>query len=449
MVFLSAYSDSALLERAGQAEPLGYLVKPFEERELHATLQTALLRHRLERARLELTLRLEQRVAERTAELESANAAKSEFLSRMSHELRTPLNAVLGFAHLLLMPGGAPLDEQQASYVREIQLGGEHLLHLIDEVLDLARMESGRLDVNPGPVTLQPLIEACVAQIESLARARHITVTLAPAEPCTAQADPLRLRQVLLNLLSNAVKYSREGGSIDLGCVAITGQRVRVSVRDSGRGLSAEQQARLFRPFERLESAYDGIEGSGIGLALVKRLVEAMGGEVGVESKVGVGSTFWFELPLCHAPAPADTTAPAAGAGASSRGGKRTVLYVEDNPANLRLMQKILSRRADIELLAASNADDGLVLAARARPDLILLDINLPGMDGFVALQHLQADPATWAIPVIAVTSNAMPRDIERGRAAGFSGYVTKPIDLAGFLETLDRCLPERKKDKV
>ncbi len=381
-------------------------------------------------------------------EAERANAAKSEFLSRMSHELRTPLNAVLGFAQVLQMPGGPPLSTLQAGHVRQIQDAGEHLLELVNEVLDLARIESGRLDINAVPVALQPAIERCVAQIEGLAQARRIGMTLPPGVSCTVLADPLRLQQVLLNLLSNAVKYNREGGSIELACAPVAGQRVRVSVRDDGRGLNAEQQARLFRPFERLQATHSGIQGTGIGLALAKHLIQGMQGAIGVDSVPGEGSTFWFELPLCHLPTPSPANGPVAGVGASPQSGKRTVLYVEDDPANLRLVQKILSKRADIELLAAGNADDGVVLAARSRPDLILLDINLPGVDGFAILQRLRAEPATRTTPVIAVTSKAMTRDIECGRAEGFTEYLTQPINVAGFLETLDRCLPGRKGDK-
>ncbi|MEQ1659605.1 MAG: ATP-binding protein, partial [Hylemonella sp.] len=365
-------------------------------------------------------------------------AATSEVLSRMSHELRTPLNAILGFAQLLQLPDDHPLSAQQAGNVREIHHAGELLLGLVNEVLDLARIESGRLEISLGPVALCAEIERCAAQIEPAARARGIQPTLQLQAPCTVLADPQRLRQVLLNLLSNAVKYNRECGRIEVECAPAAQQRVRVSVRDSGPGLSVEQQARLFRPFERLESAYEGIEGAGIGLALAKQLVEGMQGRIGVDSVPGEGSCFWFELPLATVAAPDDTSAPAADVTASPPGGKRTVLYVEDSPANLRLVQKILSKRADIELLVANNAEDGLVLAGRVRPALILLDLNLPGMDGFEALQRLRADPATRAIPVIAVSANAMKRDIERGRAAGFQDYLVKPINVRDLFATID-----------
>lgn len=386
----------------------------------------------------ELNTSLEQRVADRTAELERANAAKNEFLSRMSHELRTPLNAILGFTQVLQLPGKETLNEQQASNVREIHHAGEHLLGLVNEVLDLARIESGRLEISLGPVAMQPAIERCAAQIKIMAQKRGIHLTQHVHQPCTVLADPARLTQVLLNLLSNAVKYNREGGRIDIECVLATQQRVRVTVRDTGPGLSVGQQSRLFRPFERLESAYQGIEGTGIGLALAKQLVEGMQGTIGVDSLPGEGSSFWFELQLCEQTLEVESeleSLASTGIDAPAIQGKlHTVLYIEDNPANLRLVKRILDRYPAIELLVAENAEDGLVLAGREQPDLILLDLNLPGMDGFEALQCLRAAPATHAIPVIAVTANAMPRDIERGRAAGFQDYIIKPINIQVFL---------------
>ncbi|WP_019568793.1 PAS domain S-box protein [Thioalkalivibrio sp. ALMg13-2] len=404
---------------------------------------------RIEAQRIQdLNETLEARVLERTADLERANAAKNEFLSRMSHELRTPLNAILGFTQVLQLPGGAPLSTQQADNVREIHHAGEHLLGLVNEVLDLARIEAGQLEIAPEPVALVPVLEHAVAQIEMRARERDIPLTLQAHEPSTVLADPLRLRQVLLNLLSNAVKYNRDGGQIDVGCEPATDGRVRVSVRDTGHGLSTEQQARLFRPFERLESAYEGIEGTGIGLALAKQLVEGMQGSIGVDSVPGEGSTFWFELPLSDDRADMDHDTPASTSkpDPATQGKSQTILYIEDNPANLRLVQKILDRRADIELLSVENAEDGLVLAGQERPDLILLDLNLPGMDGFEALQRMRADPVTRAIPVIAVSANAMKRDIERGMAAGFQDYLVKPINVRDLYIAIDTHLASPKR---
>ena len=399
---------------------------------------------RLESQRIQdLNEALEARVRERTAQLERANAAKNDFLSRMSHELRTPLNAILGFTQLLRLPGSAPLSAQQAESVDEIHQAGEHLLSLVNEVLDLACIESGRLEIRPEPVALCPVIGHCAAQIEPAAAERSIEVKLDLQAPCTVLADKQRLRQVLLNLLSNAVKYNREDGQIEVGCTSVSNERVRVNVRDTGHGLSAKQQARLFRPFERLESAYEGIEGAGIGLALAKQLVEGMGGEIGVDSTPGAGSNFWFELPLSSEKAVAarQESQAADSASANRQGEKRSVLYVEDNPANLRLIQKILGKRDDIEFFSAASAEEGLETARRQPLDLILLDINLPDMDGFMVLKHLQADSATRNIPVIAVSANAMSRDIERGETAGFQGYITKPIDVPMLMSAVDNQL--------
>ncbi len=407
-----------------------------------------------ERKQAELALgqlndQLEQRVAERTADLwrakeeaEQANSAKSEFLSRMSHELRTPMNAILGFGQLLESDTRHPLSPDQQENIYEILHAGSHLLELINEVLDLARIESGRLELAPEAVSIGPLVDECAALVQSLAIRRSISLNINADGICSNQAvlaDRLRLRQILLNLLSNAIKYNHEGGNVAISCHPAMHGSVRIAVSDNGRGIPAEEQGRLFKPFERIETVYDGIEGTGIGLALSKRLIESMNGTIGVESAAGTGSTFWVELPCAEATAapvqPDTVTEPGACATA------RTLLYVEDNPANLRLVKKIISTHKGLSLLDAHTAELGLEIARAYQPELILLDINLPGMDGHEALRHLQNDPATSHIPVVAITANAMERDIRKGLDAGFVAYLTKPLQITDFLTLLDELL--------
>ena len=366
------------------------------------------------------------------SEAERANKAKSQFLSSMSHELRTPLNAVLGFGQLLAQQDLGPGQQRQ---VGEILRGGRHLLALIGDLLDLGRIEAGELEVLPSSVSAGALADECVALMQPQA-AEHAVRLRPPAGGAGlhAWADPKRLRQVLLNLLSNAIKYNRRGGEVGVSIEPADGQ-LEFRVSDSGPGLSAEQQSRLFKPFERLDAARSGADGTGIGLALSRHLVEAMGGRIGVVSQPGQGSTFWFRLPLAEA-APA-AAAPAAAAPAERR---RRALYIEDNPVNLMLMAALLERELDL----ATEADplQGLAQAQAAPPDLILLDIQLPGIDGYEVLRRLRADERTRRIPVVAVSANAMPADLAAGKAAGFDAYLTKPVELNTLLETVRALAP-------
>lgn len=406
-------------------------------------------RKRAEFALNQLNDQLEQRVAERTADLrrakeeaERANSAKSEFLSRMSHELRTPMNAILGFGQLLESDTQHPLSPDQQENIHEILHAGSHLLELINEVLDLARIESGRLEIAPEAVSIGPLVDECAALVQPLAIRRSISLNIDTDGICNNQAvlaDHLRLRQILLNLLSNAIKYNHEGGNVAISCHPAMDGAVRITVSDNGRGIPAEEQDRLFKPFERIETAYEGIEGTGIGLALSKRLIESMNGTIGVKSAAGTGSTFWIEIPC------ADTTTTITQPDTATESGAcataRTLLYIEDNPANLRLVKKIISTHKGLALLDAHTAELGLEIARAYQPELILLDINLPGMDGHEALRHLQNDPATSHIPVVAITANTMERDIRKGLDAGFVAYLTKPLQITDFLTLLNELL--------
>ncbi len=373
---------------------------------------------------------------------ERANQAKSKFLSRMSHELRTPLNAILGFGQLLESDPDRPLSQMQADNVQEILRAGEHLLALVNEILDLSRIESGHINITLEPLPIADIIQSCIKQISVLAERRDIQIRCKLPHDSVVLADPIRLKEVLLNLLSNAVKYNRKGGRVEITCRRIDDASIEVAITDTGLGIPAEFMPRLFRPFERLESAYQGVEGTGIGLALAKRLVEAMHGEIGVASRPNEGSRFWFTLPGVDLPARAIPDPPAASPvpqPPADSGHSHIILYVEDNPSNLKLLQKMLANRSDLELLTAINGTLGLQVASQQQPELILLDLNLPDMDGFEILRRLRNDAVTRHIPVVAVTANALPGDIERGIKAGFADYLTKPIEMICFLTTIDR----------
>jgi PAS domain S-box-containing protein len=411
-------------------------------------------RKRAEQALKQLNEELEARVARRTAELvhakeeaERASRAKSEFLSRMSHELRTPLNAILGFGQLLDL---SRLDAEQRDNVHEILRAGQHLLDLIHEVLDLARIEAGRLEISVEPVAVAAVMQECLTLIRPLAEARAIHLgDVRGTADAHVLADRVRLKQVLLNLLSNAVKYNREGGDIGVAWWPME-DVVYIEVSDTGAGLTDTQRTAVFVPFERLDADSHAIEGTGIGLALSKRLIDLMHGEIGVDSRRGVGSTFWLRLPAVESPAETAEVGRHALPAASSPAGTdapRRVLCIEDNPANLRLLERILKQRGGIELLTAAAPGLGLELARAHRPALILLDINLPDMDGYAVLERLRAAPETCAIPVIAISANAMPKDVARGQAAGFAAYLTKPLQIAELLRQVDATLARTGDD--
>src|SRR5450755_2847404 len=395
--------------------------------------------------------RLDQSLQETNVQLESAksaaekaNLAKSDFLSSMSHELRSPLNAILGFAQLM-ESGSPPPTSVQKDSIDQILQAGWYLLELINEILDLSLIESGKLSLSRESMSLAEVLNDCQAMIEPQAQRSGIRMIFPqPGRPYFVKADRTRVKQVLINLLSNAIKYNRVEGTVEVKCNEITAERIRISFHDTGQGLSEENLAQLFQPFNRLGQESGAEEGTGIGLVVSKRLVELMGGAIGAESTVGVGSVFWIELNATAAPQLASGEAePSASAPAPLKSDSpfRTLLYVEDNPANLMLIEKLIVRRPDIRLLSAKDGSRGIEIARTSLPDVILMDINLPGISGIKALRILAEDPATAHIPVIALSANAIPRDIEKGLEAGFFRYLTKPIKVNEFMETLDLAL--------
>ncbi len=374
-----------------------------------------------------------------------ANQAKSEFLSSMSHELRTPMNAILGFAQILQYD--EDLDESKSESVDEIMKAGKHLLKLINEVLDLAKIESGHIHLSLEPVELCPVIHDCLSLINPLAEQRNIHITHHGLKGITVQADRTRLKQVLLNLLSNAIKYNRDDGSVTIDLQPQAQDRLRIFITDSGFGIPAEHLAEIFSPFNRLDAEGGNIEGTGIGLTITRRIMTLMNGSVGVDSEVGVGSSFWVDLPLqvlssldFSQPLPPQSSDCIAGV-QDNTAAEATVLYIEDNPANLKLVEELLKRRKQIKLLTAQIPELGIELAQIHQPDLILLDINMFGMDGYQVLKTLKSDDQLKNIPVIAITANALAADIDRGMAAGFADYLTKPLDIPQFFGVLDRSL--------
>ena len=389
----------------------------------------------------------ESRINAARVEAEQANLAKSQFLSSMSHELRTPLNGILGFSQILQMGVGGTLNDSQAESVGHILKSGEHLLGLIEQVLNLAKIESGNLTVSIDSIDVAPLMGHMIAMAEALAEKREITVKydFPSDEEVFVRADNTRLQQVLLNLLSNAIKYNHQGGDVQVSCYG-NGDVFRFEVKDTGPGIAIDKFDEVFSPFNRLGQESGEVEGTGIGLTITRELVKLMDGDIGFDSILGEGSKFWVDIPLvtgqdtqrlaverAQGESLVSNTAPA---------DRYKLLYVEDNPANIQLMEMVIKRNERVDMVTANSAEIGLTMAEAEVPTMILMDINLPGMSGLEAMKELKSNPATSAIPVIAVSANAMDHDVKSALASGFDHYLTKPLDIQKALKLISELLP-------
>jgi len=426
--------DNLIYNRAGQVTGIRSVLLDVTDRRLAEQL---LANEVTERERLTVALRRSKEEAEK------ANRAKSEFLSRMSHELRTPLNAILGFAQLLEM---SALDRDKREAVAQILKAGQHLLGLINEVLEISRIEAGRLSLSPEPVLISSAIQETLDLLTPMAVRRNIMLRDEGGKERRryVMADQQRLKQVLLNLISNAIKYNSDDGTVTIATEEIDESRLKIKIRDTGPGIKPDSLSKLFTPFERLGAEQTGVEGTGLGLALSKRLLEMMGGSIGVENNPDRGSTFWMELPLVQDPVQQlETAMPVVSTAVrpAQQQRQRIVLYVEDNLSNITLIEHIVVHRPHVKLVAAMQGRLGLDLAREHRPDLILLDLHLPDISGEDVLYALRQEPALQNTPIIVISADATRGRIERLQSMGVLDYLPKPLDIKRFLQLLDTCL--------
>lgn len=438
--------ETVRVHKDGSSLDVALTVSPIEDGSGTVSGGSAIARDITERRRIEQDLRHAIADAENARqEAERANQAKSDFLSRMSHELRTPLNAVLGFAQLLEMD---PLTSTQHANIQRILKGGRHLLDLINEVLDIARIETGRLQLSPEPVRMIDAVREVLDLARPMADEYNVRIGVRAESECEhyVMADRQRLKQILLNLLANGIKYNRPGGSVSISCETHEESRLRVDVQDTGSGIAADMLDRLFSPFDRLGAERTEVEGTGLGLALTKGLVEALGGSIAVRSIEGEGSTFSVDLALVESPlARRERLEDGARALADSvtNGAAKTVLYIEDNLPNLELIEQIFARSTHIRLLAAMQGRLGLELAVQHQPDLILLDLHLPDIAGGEVLRRIRDNPRTRDIPVVIISADATSGQVERLLAGGAQHYLTKPLDVQRFLAIVGEILDE------